>query len=570
MNYIEYSNVCDNIIQQTMQYIDTGNMRSYKLDKTLVESDDPVYVSAAASSAPIVLAYTPAGVGISALIEDRVKLLQASGVPSEHIIVLNMNIAKVKQMSRDLPGVRVMDFNAFTHGIFAINNPECELSDIDSIASTLRLVEPNDLINKFIQALSIRDPKERMVMCTLFANKYQTFTPETLKAIGKSDYALESMICQNALYSYPQNPYEGVEAILINGVTNMSIPILCTILEYANMYRCNLFITGSPDETLYEYNMAYANSMNIISSYNQKMKIDIIRLTKPKKMSKDILNLLKMNPTAKISRSVITAGSINMDFGMSVVEAAMQFIGPGNPYLGTRLKKHEPVLVLARSRRDIKDIKEAIINCYYKDYPNLKILDLTERQIPSAIYGEFASKHINDLVAKYPRGLVVGELLNDVYNWLDEAERNSASVYTQSMYNDAKYELLPFSQRHMDKFVSLDQKFDNVKELVQLLIDTESQDIQSVLNDMKEKDTMDMTGMDIVMSTVHTAMDIRMDHVIAFIKTNKNAENQPSTAEDEAFYRVALSRANKTECIIFANYGCFDLPHERYLKEHFE
>ena len=565
MNPIDYANVCDNIIQQTMQYIDTNGMKSYKLDKSIVQSDDPVYVSAAASSAPIVLAYTPAGTGKSTLIEDRMKLLQHNGVPSEKIVVLNMNIAKVKQMRRHLPGVQVMDFNAFTHGIFKANNPECELSDMESIASTLRLMQPNDILNQFVDILSLKDPKERMVMCTLFANKYRTFTPATLKAIRKSDYAIESMICQNALYSYPENPYN-VEAILINGVTNMSVPILCTILEYANMYHCNLFITGSPDETLYEYNMAYSNSMNVISSYNQKMHIDIIRLTKPKKMCTDILNLLNMNPMAKINKQVVIGGSINMDYSMSVVESAMQFVGPQNPYLGEKLKNKEQVLVLARSRKDIKDIKTAIVNCYAQQYPDLKILDLTERQIPSAIYGEFASKNIDMLLAKYPNGVKVGALLDDIYNLLMNAEAN-ATPYMKSIYNTARDELLMFSQNHMDVFGSLDKEF-NVLDLVQTVINLESNDIQKVLKDIQDNDTMDMSGMDIVMSTVHTAMDIRMDHVFIFIKTNKNNENQKATPEDEAFYRVALSRANKTECVIFANYGEFTLPHQKYLQEH--
>ena len=298
------------------------------------------------------------------------------------------------------------------------------------------------------------------------------------------------------------------------------------------------------------------------------MRIDIIRLTKPKKMCSDILNLLNMNPMAKISRKAIVGANINMDYSKSIVETAMICLGPNNPYLGEKLKNHEQVLVLARSRKDIKDIKTAIVECYGQQYPNLKILDLTERQVPPAIYGEFASKNIDYLLNRYPDKVKVGALLDDIYNMLRDAE-NDASMYMKSVYNTARDELLMFAQNHMDVFGSLDKEF-NILDLIQTIINLESNDIQKVLKDIQENDTMDMSGMDIVMSTVHTAMDIRMDNVIAFIKTNKNSENQKSTPEDEAFYRVALSRANKTECVIFANYGAFELPHQKYLREHFE
>ena len=137
MNNNEYSIVCNRILSSTMEYIDSTNMKRYKIDKSLVPSNNAIYVSAVTNPAPITLAFTPAGTGKSALVKDRVYALEAIGVPSNKIMVLNMNIAKTKQMQTELPGVNIMTFSDFTHGIFNANYPECELSDTASIANIL-------------------------------------------------------------------------------------------------------------------------------------------------------------------------------------------------------------------------------------------------------------------------------------------------------------------------------------------------------------------------------------------------------------------------------------------------
>ena len=172
MNNNEYSIICNRILSSTMEYIDTDNMKRYKIDKTLVPSNNAIYTSAVTNPAPITLAFTPAGTGKSALIKDRVHALEAIGVPSDKIMVLNMNIAKTKQMQEELPNVNVMTFSDFTHGIFQANYPMCESSDTASIANILRLQNRDNLTNEFINKLSLINPQDKVTLLTLFVNSH--------------------------------------------------------------------------------------------------------------------------------------------------------------------------------------------------------------------------------------------------------------------------------------------------------------------------------------------------------------------------------------------------------------
>lgn len=556
MNNNEYSIICNRILSSTMEYIDTDNMKRYKIDKTLVPSNNAIYTSAVTNPAPITLAFTPAGTGKSALIKDRVHALEAIGVPSDKIMVLNMNIAKTKQMQEELPNVNVMTFSDFTHGIFQANYPMCESSDTASIANILRLQNRDNLTNEFINKLSLINPQDKVTLLTLFVNSHLQYVIDKLCEIRKSEYALESMICQNQIYYMDKNPYD-IDSILINGVHNMPIPILCTILEYANMYGCNLFITGSPEETIYEFNMAYNNAMNVLSSYTQK-HIDIIRLNQTQKMSDDIKNVLNMKPSVKISNQNVTAAHMTVNHDIPVKNMILAAMGVNAPYLKDKLNEHQQVLILARSKADISDIKQVVTDCYTPLFPNLKILDLTSIQAPSTSYGTLMSKNYSDLAIRYSNGITVGQFFFELYNILSNEITNTESPYTKAQYESDKDNAQIFASNNLYKFGNYSTIY-NVKDIIELLINIESEAIQTHTQNIKENTILDISGADIILSTIHTATDIRSDNVIVFMKN-------VSDKIDNGIYRVALSRANNTEYIIFANYGKFDIPHQKYLQ----
>jgi DNA-binding beta-propeller fold protein YncE len=77
------------------------------------------------------------------------------------------------------------------------------------------------------------------------------------------------------------------------------------------------------------------------------------------------------------------------------------------------------------------------------------------------------------------------------------------------------------------------------------------------MDELQNKSTMDFRDADIILSTIHSAIDIRNDNVVIFFRNL--SEN------DAALYRVAMSRANKTAYVIFVNNGTMTTKFQRYL-----
>lgn len=544
----EYSAICDKILTGTMTYVDTSKIKRYNIDKSVVSSDDAIYTSAVCSPAPITLVYTPAGTGKTMLSEDRARALIRSGVPAENIMLLNMNIAKSKQMSAELPGVQIMTFNDFTHGLFSANFPQCKLSDVNSIANSIELQPASALHSDFVHKLRISNPQDRATLLTLFVNMHLDFVTQTLCSIQKADYALESMVCQNQIYQMRVNPYN-IDALIINGVHNMPIPVLCTIIEYVNRYHCNLFMTGSPTETIYEFNMAYGNAMNILSSYSDK-NIDIIRLLQPKKMSRDILNTVNMMPTPSLSTVSCDSFTVNDNSDIDgIMRSAVNI-----PYVKTAIKSHRPILVLARSKSDINSIKQALTD----SYPGLKITDITAPAVPSSCYGKLAVKFKDKLSSCYPNGITTVKFFYELYNIIKNEENTTENENIRTQYHTGADSLMQFMTDNLTKFSGPDYVH-TVYNIIQILIDIESGITQMYMDDIRNHAVTDISDADIVLTTIHAAIDIRMDHAL-IIMHNFNERI------DANLYRVALSRANKSEHVVFINHGLFEVAYQQFIK----
>ena len=134
----DYNTCCQTILSGTLQYVETQNMPARHIDRSNVKNGNAVYKSAVASASPITLVYTPPGSGKTNLLYDRAENLRSIGIRNDQIMILSMNIAKTKQIAADQNCV-ALTFSEFTHKIFAANYPSIELSDIDSVANTMRI-----------------------------------------------------------------------------------------------------------------------------------------------------------------------------------------------------------------------------------------------------------------------------------------------------------------------------------------------------------------------------------------------------------------------------------------------
>ena len=552
----EYSLLCDRILTETMQYITTDNMRRHIIDKSYIKSQDPVYISAATSYSPITIAYTPVGAGKSALIADRVNGLIRSGIPASNIAVLSMNIAKSKQTELEMPGVNCMTFSDFTHAIFAANYQGYELSDEKSIINTLKLCDNTPFRQVFLEKLSIANSQDRACLLTVFVNNHLDEIEAELSAIHKIDYTLESMICQNRMYQLTNNPFH-LDEILVNGVHNMPLHTLCCILEYASMYGCRLFLTGMPDETIYEFNMAYGKAMNMISSYMNTLGVGGVRLPSVK-MSPDIQNTLLQTENAPINMTNVQAAHVTAKYLTDPTAMLQQALINGSDYIDRKLANHEQILVLARSKSEIYDMKNVIMNHFAQKYPNMVVADLTGIQPPTSVWGTVLTKYYASLKTAYPQGIDKIELYRRLWLMLTNEIKNAPSKHMKAIYQQSQTDL---SHLANSAWTQDDYKKKPVITRIQNIIDEESRQIQTYNQHIKDNVVLDLSSADIIFSTIHSATDIRCDNTVVYLKNF-------SDTVDENVYRIALSRANKSEYLIFVNTDNFDVPVQYYLKHH--
>ncbi|MBO5435894.1 hypothetical protein J6A31_08880 [bacterium] len=555
----EYAVVCDKIISSTTNLIDTSDIKRFNIDRTAINASDPISLSAITSSAPMTLVYTPAGSGKSKLIYDRINALKTINVPIGKMMVLSMNIAKAKQIEIELPGIKSMTFSDFTHNIFSENYPDCETIDIESLKNLLKLTATSQFARQFSDILSTADPQEKMVKLTLFVNAHLDETINLLSTINKSDYSIESIICQNKIYTFAKNPYD-IDALLINGVHNMPVPILCAILAYANRYKCNLFITGSPKETIYDFNMAYANAMNVLSSFASTKNIDIIRLMSTQRMDDDIKHVLEMTPIVKLKNVSMTTVTANHDVPLfTIINDAIK---SNNDFIINSLKNKKQILMIARSKADIAALRQVIENELKSVFPNMKITDLTLIQAPITHYGEVAVQLLPRLQQTHPTGITTQEFFFNLYNEIYVLSQTTTVPYLKEQYHNDTQTLLSFSKKYSNVFGEPDS-IHSIEELVHMIIDCEAATMKEHNEFVKSNVTFDLSESDIVLSTIHASTDLHMDNVLIIFKNF-------TEHVDEKLYRVALSRANKTEHIVFINYGRFETPHQRYIKTHME
>lgn len=551
----EYQAVCDKILTATLDYIDPANFMGCNITTQPAGTSNAIHASAVMDQAPITLVYTPAGTGKSKLVRDRATALVQSGMSPDNIAVLNMNIAKTNQMATQLPGIKVMTFNDFVEGLFLANFTDLKSSDAQSVLNSLKLLDPSEAVDELIRKLSVKNPQEQAVMMALYVNQKAEQVLSILRRIGKADSQLQSLLCQN--YDLQNDPHS-VKAIIINGVHNMPLPVFCCVLQYANKHHCNLFITGSPKETIYEFNMAYGTAINTLSGYSPA-HVHIIHLLDREAISPDIQNVLEMNPNTFMS-----SGNVSFEYHINAkrfgVDAILKNLCLDDAWLTDRIKSKTPVLIVANSKQDLAVLREEIQTQYASKYPDLRVVDLTTVQNKIPMYGTLLSDYVDTLIAKHPAGTTIWQTLAELYDAITVLAKREDFEPRKQAYLDAANRLMDWYQSNTALFGDPNVIMP-MKDIIKRFIDVEDTQNQNYLKSMRGNATVDTANADIILSTIHSAIDLRMDHVLVVI-------HQFNSRVDMNLLSVALSRAGKSEHLVFIDDIKSDNPYPRYLKMH--
>lgn len=580
-----YESICENIIKSTMKHIDTSKMyrpdaskyamlnshtsqvyqsineltkkiceNAAKLTAGYYESYSDEYKNAVSDSAPITLVYAPSGSGRLNMILRRMQI-------TPDALVLTLSTARAAKIT-DNYGISAETFSNFTKDLLIKNLPMPELflteTNLESLINRIDLsIKPETdfdakLKAEFLDILHIANNRDRLTTATLFVNKNIKWVVNVVQQIGLVTTKLAAMICQNMIWYFDKTPYT-TNAIIIDGVHNMPIPTLCSVLAYACKHSCNLFMIGYPDEAICEFNMAYKNAMNVLSAYTDK-NIHIIRLSKRVKMDINIQNVLLRKP---YNPKNISYALTEYETEQEVKSILWNTLDPNASYIHDMLTQKKQIMIIARSKKDIADIKSVITERYAGSYPDLKIIDLTLTEPENFHYGQTAVKLIPYLKNKFKNPEMIGTYWYEMYNAMYAEYELTKDPQDKTCRKAALDNLKAFSEAIHDLHTVLKNGCDG---FAKVIINKETQQYRSYMEDMEKAGSQNTENADIILSTIHAASELRCDNVIVFIKNST-----PNI--DENLYNVALSRANASEYIIIANKGKFKIPLQLYLQQ---
>ena len=545
----EFESICNMMLSSRMQNVDTTNMKSYKIDKSNINSDNALYKSAVADSSALSLVYTSPGYDSLGLMMDRARAIMASGETPSKIAVLCTTDVSAQLVKNNVPQVQTLTTQDFIDQLYCANYSNCWLATDDMLSANIKLDAIVDKRNltpeeaELVKILDMADSQDKAILISLYANNHKDALLDLTK-----NYRLRTSveaICQNTTYSMPNNPFD-INAIILNNVSNVSIPVLCTIIGYANRYHTNLYLVGAPEETIYSFQASYKKALDIIASFSTDKNIGIIRLENNKNTHPDIPKFMKMKPIQ--DKSIISIEKISAE-GISNDTALKKAFDNNINYITEKLNNHERVLICAPYSRMLEKIKPIL----EKTYPSANIYQASQKfDLPMRInmktmmdiYDDMSKKYTNDTsMADFLFDIVKRKIPIEAYNKTDRAMTSEEINQFRATFDAG---ILRFCGQYNNKF--------DITTLYRMLLQGECATLNEYYAEMKKHKTVDSNfAADIVLSTIHTAIDMQYSNVVIILPDQFiRGLHFASCGTEELLYQrnVVLTRAKNSEHII--------------------
>ena len=558
-----YRRICETVLGATVDPIDFE--RLYRTD--LVpdpDAPDPVYENALCDNSPVTIVQVPSGTGKSSVIEQRVQKLVAAGMEPSEILVLSISLGRAAQLAAQTPGILAMSFNEFTQGLFDANVPMVQSAGrhVAIAAMQLKAYDPDapecfrgQIADGLIAALQVDDPMERWIRLVELANQETAEMTELAAHAGYACHEMKSAIAQNMAYKFPHDPF-GVRTVLIDCVHDMPLPVLCTVLEYAYRFRSSLFMVGDPAECICEFNMAYAEATNRLTSC-QGVRVN--RLPDRSSLPNDIRAVLASDPGVRLPSANVMLDYLtwrDKERRDPLIEAA---VAAAVPDIAANARAGKQSLIVARSRHDVAVAKAAIAKTDPKLASDEAMVDLTRADQGEAVRSRCLMSYYPYLRSKYRDGLSMQALLGELYDMLcTDVAKLVEDRRLRAAYEHTRDGLLSWADGHAARFNGYDVVL-GLDEAIRLMIQMEAEDEQLRFKAIQDAGARAKSA-PVVLSTIHGAINLHSDYVLAVMAQDTGYPDLP-------LWKVALSRAKERERIAVITGDRVRSPYQSYLLE---
>ncbi|MEW1548370.1 ATP-dependent helicase [Streptomyces tsukubensis] len=548
----------------------------------------PAYLSkqqldALTTHEPLVMTQAGAGTGKSTVILERIKYLEACGVPASDITVLSFTNAAADNITEKNPDVGSMTIAKMIIDIYAMNHPRHKVSAIDTIVNSIDIFYPNSqFAAKFRQRLLELDQNRTGALTALntFVESHFDEVISLLDRIEQTSLELQIIICYQRIDDMAEPAHVQSRYLIIDEVQDNSVFEFIYVLKYITKHAQSLFIVGDASQTLYEFRSANPRALNTLEGSGV---FATFKLTTNYRSNQEILDFanvvlggLETNQIANIqlqanSLAMPTADSFQEKVILEYREVARLtgFVTQDLPaivrnavipdYVDRCLDRGEQVAFLAYSRREVSLIQDVL----EKRYPGRRVASLVSDRVHATdIFSKYIKSFWNDVLQATPSNaaFVVSQGIKDN---LDKLTKNATNAKVQKAIWRTISEWWIENSTAINGWVTLCHQGTLTHEaffnrLRDNLLSFEIQRNQQKLNINKQKNQERKrknleSKADLIVSTIHGAKGLEFDNAVVLYR-----EDTRMTQDTKRMFYVAFTRAMKSQYVL--GYGTVRNP----------
>ncbi|MFE4834460.1 UvrD-helicase domain-containing protein [Arthrobacter sp. NPDC056691] len=532
---------------------------------------------------PLVMTQAGAGTGKSTVILERIRYLEACGVPASDITVLSFTNAAADNITEKNPNVGSMTIARKIIDIYALNHPGHKVSAIDTIINSIDIFYPNSqFAARFRTRLLEVDQNKTGAFTSLntFVENHFDDVIALLDHIGQTSLELQIIICYQRIDDMAEPAHVQSKYLIIDEVQDNSVFEFIYVLKYVTKHAQSLFIVGDASQTLYEFRSANPRALNTLEGSGV---FTTFRLTTNYRSNQEILDFanvvlggLETNQFANIqlqanSLVVPTADSFREKVTLDYREVARLtgFVGTDlqpvvrntviPEYVDKCLARGEQVAFLAYARSEVAKIQEVL----EQRYPNRHVASLvSDRVYATDIFSKYIKFFWNDVLQAPPNNaaFVVSQGIRDN---MDKLTKNAGNPGVEKAVLRTISEWWVENSPAISGWVALCNQgalphpvfFDRLRDN---LLSFEIQRNQQKLNVNKQKNQERKrrnleSRADLVVSTIHGAKGLEFDNVVVLYK-----EDTKMSQDTRRMFYVAFTRAMKSQYVL--SYGTVRNP----------
>ncbi|MBK3582259.1 ATP-dependent helicase [Streptomyces sp. MBT57] len=532
---------------------------------------------------PLVMTQAGAGTGKSTVILERIKYLEACGVPASDITVLSFTNAAADNITEKNPDVGSMTIAKMIIDIYSMNHPRHKVSAIDTIINSIDIFYPNSQFAATFRHRLLEVDQNRTGAFTALNTFVESHFDEVislLDRIEQTSLELQIIICYQKIDDMAEPTHVQSRYLIIDEVQDNSVFEFIYLLKYISKHGESLFIVGDASQTLYEFRSANPRALNTLEGSGV---FATFKLTTNYRSNQEILDFanvalggLETNQFANIqlqanSLALPTADSFQEKVILEYRDVArltgfvtqdLQAIVRNTvipDYVDKCLVRGEQVAFLAHSRREVSLIQDVL----EKHYPARHVASLvSDRVYATDIFSKYIKLFWNDVLQAPPTNaaFVVSQGIKDN---MDKLTKNAANANVEKAILRTISEWWIENSATINGWITLchqgtlTQKafFDRLRDnLLSFEIHRNQQklNINKQKNQERKRKNLESKA-DLVVSTIHGAKGLEFDNTVVLYR-----EDTKMGQDAKRMFYVAFTRAMNSQYVL--GYGTVRNP----------